>query len=369
MALFFLLCMTFYALFVLHSAWHFMRLRCRPLLPHPAGLPAVTVIIPARNEAACIGACLQSVLAQEYPPQLLQVVLINDHSTDATRDIALAIAREDPRLQVLDLQAEGINSYKKAAILQGMAAARGELIVQTDADCRVPPRWVAAMVAQFEPEVMMVSGPVRLTYGTSLLEKFQSLESMGLVALGAGSLAAGRPNMCNGANLAYRKAAFEAVGGYSGIDAVASGDDELLMHKMHQQFPRGLRFAKCRQAVVCTPALSHWKALRAQRIRWVSKARFYQNKWINVVQLIFYCAFWGFPLLLLTGQWMYLGAICALKMAADLAIMLPAANFFHNLRLLALLPVFQPFYIAYVLWVGIRGNFVKTYQWKNREVR
>ncbi len=365
-------CMFVYAGFVLYSAYHFRRARCKDSVQKPQA--SVSIIIPARNEAKHILDCLTSILNQDYPAERVEIILINDHSTDETKNLALKLAKEDTRLKVFDLAVDHINSYKKAAITQGISLSKGEIILQTDADCWVSPQWVSQMLAQFEKEVVFVSGPVYLVAGKSWMGKFQSLESMGLVALGGGAMTAGHPNMCNGANMAYRRSAFEQIGGYTQIDQIASGDDELLMQKMRKHFPNGLRFAKCTQAIVRTHTLTHWKALRAQRIRWLSKARFYKNRWTNVIQLISYLAFCGFPFFLFGSIWdssylWYLLFISLVKLLADLAIMVPAARFFHNLRLLAYLIPLQVVYIVYVLWIGIRGNFVYNYDWKDRKVR
>ncbi|MEL6593392.1 MAG: glycosyltransferase family 2 protein [Bacteroidota bacterium] len=255
-----------------------------------------------------------------------------------------------------------------------MHQAKGEIILQTDADCYLPETWASEMSAHFGGEVQLVSGPVLLTHSRHWLQSLQCLESIGLVVLGAGSLAGGKPNMANGANLAFRRQAFHEVGGYQGIDSVASGDDELLLQKFHAAYPGQLRFAKSDQAIVQTPALDNWSALKSQRLRWVSKARTYQNRGVNFVQLLSYLGFWSFPLCLLYGFWQWWGPLVALgllllKSIIDLVLMRKAAAFFHKLPLLRWLGLLELVYIPYVLWIGIAGNLVSRYEWKGRSVR
>ncbi|MEM6344971.1 MAG: glycosyltransferase, partial [Bacteroidota bacterium] len=301
-----LLCLFFYLGFVLRAGWHFARIE-RSVLPIAIGsLPSknfISVVIPARNEAENIASCLSSVLQQDYPPERFDVILINDHSTDETASIARSLQEAYPQLKVYDLPSGQRNAYKKAALSYAIERSQGEIILQTDADCIVPPQWLSTIASFFDEQTMLVSGPVQLTYQNHWLQRLQSLESKGLVVLGAGSLTAGTPNMANGANLAYRKEAFEAVGGFNNVDGVASGDDEFLLHKIHQAFPGKLKFAKAKEAIVKTPAQPNWSALKAQRLRWVSKARAYENRWVNVVQLLSYLGFWSFPLLLVYGFW------------------------------------------------------------------
>jgi cellulose synthase/poly-beta-1,6-N-acetylglucosamine synthase-like glycosyltransferase len=370
--LFFLLSlalMLFYAGYLVRMAWHFARL---PVHAHrPGPLPRVSVIVPARNEATNVAACIQGLRAQAYPAHLLELILVDDHSEDATLAIAQAEAAQDSRLHILSLASQAGWAYKKAAVAAGIAQAQGDILLTTDADCVAGPDWVASMVACFESEVSMVAGPVLLT-GSSVFAQFQALEFMGLIAVGAGAIGAGSPTMCNGANLAYRKAAFQSVGGFQGIDHIASGDDELLMHKLvaagHQ-----VRFAKSKAAIVRTPAQADWAGFKAQRIRWVSKSRHYDRKSITTTLVLSYLAMAGLPLMAVAALWWpmgwaFLGAAFALKMLAELAVLAQAASFFDNLRLLCWLPVEQAAHVAYVLWVGIAGNR-KGYQWKGRAVQ
>ncbi|MEZ4773412.1 MAG: glycosyltransferase [Bacteroidia bacterium] len=366
-------CLMIYILFILRNAYAFARIPCPDKL-QPEFQPFVSVVIPARNEAENIAACLHAVLSQDYPTHYFEVILVNDHSTDDTKIIAQEISRKYSNLRILDLSETGINSYKKAALTAGISAAKGEIILQTDADCYMGKTWLASMVACFHPHTGLVSGPVMLTYRPKLLEGFQAMESMGLVTIGAGSMAVGKPNMCNGANLAYRKSVFMEVGGFEGIDGVASGDDELLLQKIHLYKKYEMRFARCKDAIVRTEALATWRDLKAQRLRWVSKARSYKNRSVNTIQLISYLGFLTFPLWGLMcwydEKWLVplIGLFLA-KLIADYILLYQSAKFFHKLRLLLWVLPMQLAYIPYVLWIGVAGNIVKTYTWKGREVQ
>lgn len=361
--------LLFYVGYLLRSAWYWGKLE----EPVQGGdhLPRVAVIVPARNEATHIVACVQAILAQDYPRGLMEVIVVNDHSEDDTAALAQAAAGHDPRFRILSLEAQTGPAYKKAAVAQGIAASSSELIVTTDADCVMGPQWLRSLVGCFDAGTGLVSGPVLLE-GKGLFAEFQALEFMGLIAVGAAAIAAGHPTMCNGANLAYRRTAYEAVGGFAGIDHIASGDDELLMHKVAAMPQFQVRFAKLAAAIVRTPAQPTWEAFKQQRIRWVSKSRHYKRKAITLVLVLSYMAMLGFPLLAMAGMWDarlwgLLGLHAVLKLAAEAAVLVPAAIFFGKLPLLRWLPLEQAAHIAYVLWVGIAGN-VTSYQWKGREV-
>ncbi|MEM6264244.1 MAG: glycosyltransferase [Bacteroidota bacterium] len=370
-ALFFVLCMAYYLRFMLLSAMAFSRKTC---LATKNRLPSVSVVIPARNEAATLEECLTSVLKQTYAGEW-EVILVDDHSVDETASIAETLASSYPQLRVCRMELQGETfAYKKAAITAGIGLAKGEIIVQTDADCMVNPGWLHQMATAFEEKTAFISGPIQLTHGKTLLEKIQSLESMGLVTLGAGSLLRGFPNMCNGANMAYRKSVFEEVEGFKGVDHVASGDDELLLQKIHALGKYNLDFMACREAIVKTPALDNWPDLKAQRLRWVSKIRAYYSKRVNYIQSVAYLAFLGIPILGLGAIWFpflvwwMLGLIVA-KVGGDIFVLSRAANFFQKKDLLRYILPMQPLYLAYVLWIGIAGSLVQAYPWKGRTVK
>ncbi len=369
----FVLLMLYYWFYVRSAARHFQK-NNPPLLSSSDTLPTVSVVIPARNEAGNLSQCLASVLNQNYPSHLFEVILINDDSEDETGLIADQIAQNTPNLSVIHLKEKGLNSYKKAALTKGIDQAKGEIILQTDADCIVGKKWISSMMGFFCPKTAIVSGPVKFTYQSSVFEKIQTLEFMGLNILGAGSIAMKKPNMCNGANLAFRKSVFQQLNGYEGVDNVASGDDELLLQKIHKTKQYIIRYASTYSAIVSTPALPTLKDLFRQRIRWVSKSRSYIDRTINLTQMVFFLAILGIPLLLaLTPLSMYMLIpallILSLKIHADRYLMYLATRFFGEPHLICYLLLLEIAYIPYVIYVGIAGNLVETYQWKGRTTR
>jgi cellulose synthase/poly-beta-1,6-N-acetylglucosamine synthase-like glycosyltransferase len=364
--------MLFYAGFLLRSTWFWC------VIPHVPGeaekgiLPSVSVILPARNEAAHIQACVMAILHQDYPRDRYELILVNDHSEDDTLNRAMAAAAGNPNVKLLDLEGGTGPAYKKAAIAQGVSESNGEIIVTMDADCVMGRGWLSTMVAAFDRETGLVSGPVVLE-GRGIFEQFQALEFMGLIAVGAAGIVSGKPTMCNGANLAYRRAAFAEVGGFGGIEHLASGDDELLMHKIAAQTSYRIRFAKHRSAIVRSHAQPTWKGFWQQRIRWVSKRRHYLRAAISWTMVLAYLAMLGFPVLAIAGfwdsrLWWLFGFNLLLKIGAEATVLYPAAVFFDKLRLLWWLPLEQVAHIAYILWLGIAGNR-KQYEWKGRIVK
>ena len=100
----------------------------------------VTVLVPARNEAGFLSACLASIRAQDYPN--LQVVVVDSASTDATADIVRRHRREDPRVELVQVERPGIPT----ALNSGLARARGRWLVRVDAHSTVPETYVRRAV-------------------------------------------------------------------------------------------------------------------------------------------------------------------------------------------------------------------------------
>lgn len=363
---------------VYKAGWH--RQRPYEHEARPAAI-AVTVIIPARDEAQHIGPCLESVLNNHYPGHLLEIIVVDDFSTDNTAEIAAAILAGG-KGQVLRLEQylkpeERLNSYKKKALEIAIGKARGSWIITTDADCRVPSGWLQALSSMMEqPGIQFIAAPVTFTAPAQRKDTcyyFQSLDFMTMQGITAASLQLGLGNMCNGANLAFSREAFYAVDGYKGIDHIASGDDMMLMYKIQQQYPTGIRYLKMQQAIVETPAQAGWRSFLNQRIRWSSKADKYDDKKLTAILALVY--FFNVHLLVLAVAgffnsfywWWLLGMLFA-KILAELLFLVPVASFYSKKRELLVFPLLQPLHILYIILAGFLGKF-GSYQWKGRKVK
>lgn len=337
-----------------------------------------SVIIPARNEAGSIAACLESILKQDYPNHLFEIIVIDDHSTDNTVSIVEGLVEKYANLQLLQLHKiidlPVVNSYKKKAIEIAIRYAKGNYIVTTDADCNVRPLWLsnyASFILQ-KPSVF-VAAPVKFSNSGTFLSIFQCLDFLSLQGVSAASVHNRFHTMCNGANIAYSKKTFLEVGGFSGIDAIASGDDMLLMHKIFVKEPTGVNFLFSKESIVETPPMATWKEFFNQRIRWASKADKFDDKRIFWVLVLVYglnfslfilpvLAFWNIHAL---GIWLLL---VIAKTIIELRFMFPVARFFGDEKLLWWFPIMQPFHIAYTVIAGWLGKF-GTYTWKGRVVK
>ncbi len=357
--------MLYYVIYVYRATY------APPPLASPY-FPFVSVVIAARNEAPNIEKCIHSILAQNYPPDKYEIILVNDFSEDNTAKIAQKIAQNFPQFKVFSLEK---NAGKKAAISYGILQAKGEIILQTDADCWAGKEWLTTIMSFFTEKTALVSGPVQLVSNDyHLFSQLQIWEFMGLNLLGGGAMNLGKPNMCNGANLAFRKAVFEEVKGFEGIDKVASGDDELLLQKINALQKYEIHYAFAQAAIVQTLVQEAFMRFWRQRVRWVSKARAYQNRSINVTQILFFLAILGIPVLFCLGFWdknMFSLAffLFIIKTCFDFPLMRKACHFFGQKFSFFTFICLEISYIPYVSSIGIIGNFVQSYTWKGRKVK
>ncbi|MGI8950497.1 MAG: glycosyltransferase [Chitinophagaceae bacterium] len=366
-----------YCMLILNYIKWFTRLK---IFEFPGKISAVnsfSIIIPARNEEKNIENCINSVLENDYPKRLFEVIIVNDFSSDATAEKVKTLQQKYSNLRLINLAdfvESKLNSYKKKAIEVAIGQSKNDWIITTDADCTATQKWLELFDAYIQKNnSVFIAAPVMFINNNSLLSIFQTLDFISLQGITAASVSAGFHSMCNGANLCYKKSVFFEANGFAEIDAVASGDDMLLMHKIQQKYPAKIGYVFNQNAVVSTLSMLDWKSFFNQRIRWASKATNYNDKKIFWVLLLVY--FFNLYLFLLPfasifmpflfNYWLIL---LAAKTICELGFMLPAARFFNDQKILWWFPLMQPLHIIYTVIAGWVGKFGK-YEWKGRIVK
>ena len=335
----------------------------------------ITIIIPARNEAANIITCLNSICLNNYPATCYQIIVIDDYSTDATAALVKNYTAENVLLlQLQNFTHHNIIAYKKKAIEIGIEHATGELIITTDADCIVPVNWLQCIDSYYQQtNAALIVMPVQFLHTPTMLSTFQSLDFMTLQGITGASVFKNMHSMCNGANLAYTKKVFNQVHGFKGIDNIASGDDMLLMHKIFALYPHKIKYLKTPEVIVKTAPAATITHFFNQRIRWASKADTYDDKRIFAVLLLVYILNVWLVLLGIASFFnaeilqLFLVALL-LKTIIELIFLVPVAHFFAGKKLLWYFPLAQPFHITYTIIAGWLGKF-GSYSWKGRVVK
>lgn len=332
----------------------------------------VSILIAARNEEEKIHLTIEDILAQKYPKELMEIIIVDDHSTDNTSKIIASYAKDGVKLIQLN-EAEALNSYKKKAISEAIKLSKGELIVATDADCRMDNLWLANVVAMYQTgHWNLISSPVVYFEEKSFFERIQTLEFLYLIGLGAAGIGNKMPTTCNGANMAYKKDVFLALDGFKGIDDLASGDDELFLHKVAKAYPGTIGFCKSYDAIVYTHGKENLKEFMKQRKRWASKTVKYDNNalvlvavsiWLfNLSLAINFVLAFFFPVFakLLAVQFI-------IKFAAEAFFLERLTTFAKRKNLIYNLIIVTFIHVAYFIYIGLAGNTGK-YDWKGRSV-
>ncbi len=336
--------------------------------------PYLSVLVAARDEAGSIGACCRAVLGQSYPAGQFELIVVDDHSADATAAVVMQLA--DSRVHLLHLaDFPAYGTGKKAALQLGIDHSLGAYIVTTDADCLPHTEWLTTLAGGFAQGYGMLLGPVAIAPGNTFLTAWQGLDVAGTMLLTGATAAWGMPLLANGANFAYAKDWYRALGGHQGHHDKASGDDIFLLQKAALDAPHRIGFLPQAAAVVVTQPADSWRALFWQRLRWAAKTGAYRDARLVLFQAGVYtlCA----ALLLLAGAAILHPAAYATWAAAAWGIKLLADGvYLHDACyrlgqpawLLWLLPA-QVLHVVYIVVVGTLALLPVRFVWKGRRVR
>ncbi len=338
--------------------------------------PKVSVIIAARNEQENIGSILNDLVQQNYPQDRYEMIVANDHSTDDTAARVRKLADQHHNIRLLDMGDIPKNfSPKKFAIQTAVQMARGDIILATDADCRVGRDWVATMASYFKPSVGFVIGFSQ--FGArgekqSLIENLQTFDFVTLMGVAAGTTNLGFPMAASGQNLGYRKSAFKEVGGYTRVAHRVSGDDVLLMQLIRKYTDYRIVYASDAPSFAISEPQPTLESLINQRKRWASNGA-YQLKlnpmfFMYLMQVLLFNAalLVGIPAALIVGKYLNVMLLCLfLRVLFEYAIALRSAFYFNRTDVLKFFPLWFVSQIPYIVGVGIAGTFGK-FNWKER---
>lgn len=334
----------------------------------------VSVIIVGRNEASHIKSLINSIIANNYPDELFEIIYIDDFSTDDSINVLKNIDSNNLKIHELkevDIP-ENLNNYKKTALKYAVSLTNGEIIIQTDADTVVGEDWIISHVSCYENEkINFVTGPVFFKSNNTAIELFQKYDFIATMGVTCASIDSKLHYMANGANMSFRKKVFNDFQG----NEFASGDDMFLIQDVAYRYPNSVMFLKNNESKVYTYPESNISDFIRQRLRWATKTNSYKNSSLKFVIMITFLI--NFIVLVNLIMILFLGLghlyftvfLIITKLIVDFTFTSSVAKYFKeevkgiNL-VMALLR-----YPIYIVSIGVISNFSKKYIWKEREVK
>jgi len=343
----------------------------------PANLPKATVIVAARNEGENILRCLNSLNNLEYPEDRLEIIIVDDKSTDATGKIIDEFICDKHKFKKIITKKEiGRLKGKTNALANALDIASGEIILTTDADCMVSPLWVKTTVSYYKNNVAAVTG-----FTTQIVNDnfsgMQAIDFIYLLFVASGTINLGTPISCIGNNMSYMKSAYDEVGGYENLPFSVTEDFNLL-NAIWKLGKYKIIAPLDRDALVTSLPCRSFKELFRQKKRWAVGG-------IGVPLPGYLLFIFGFatnfcvfitPFLLLlqetaafssstvTSTWLYLGFF---KIAIDSFVLHPIHNRLGILKNLKYFLTFELYYIIYVSALPFVLFTNRKVIWKGRE--
>lgn len=364
----------FYSLVVLSLIVGLVRLQRQKT----HGTPFVSVIVAARNEDKNLERLLAQLAVQTYPAY--EVLVINDRSTDKTGEIISTFEKRFPHIKRIDISSiDPRMPAKKNALATGILKSQGEILCFTDADCLPMTTWIAELVSLFTPSVGLVAGyspydESWLPDGTphsshlkTLFYRFIAYEELKGAAWAAGSIGLGKAWLCTGRNLAYRRAAYDQVGGFEKIRYSVSGDDDLFLLLVRRETDWDIRYTTAPEGFVRTIPPRTFAEFVRQRRRHFSAGKYFPAG-MKIFFPLFHLA--NLSLLasalafLFTAGDYFLGLFAfGVKVFVDLGLFFTAARRFNEWKFSSSFLLMEILYIFYNTLIGPLG-FISRFEWK-----
>lgn len=286
---------------VFYYAWFFSRVAFYEQKPrsrsqhHP-----VSVIICARDEDENLARNLPGVLVQNYR-STYEVIAVNDNSLDDSKYILQELKKTFKSLNVVELTQEAkLISGKKYPLSIGIREAKHEVLLLTDADC-VPASeyWVEKMQGAYDDDTEIVLGYGAYHKKSGALNKIIRFETFHTALQYLSYALAGMPYMGVGRNLSYKKGLFLRNKGFSSINHIPSGDDDLFINKVATGKNTAVIIDP--EAVTRSIPKTTWKGWLKQKRRHYTTAKFYKPKHKFLLGLYFTTQFLFYPLLIISA--------------------------------------------------------------------
>ncbi len=338
-------------------------IRRPPAQPLSRDTPKISVLVAARNEESTIEECITSLLKNDYPDHCTEIVLINDSSTDKTGDIMCRYAQQYSNIVYVSVEMESPKLRGKAnALAEGIKKSSGEIYLFTDADCRVPRRWITKQVSYFDKDTGIVGGFTRLR-SWSWFTGMQALDWLFLYTVASAIAGFNKPLTAVGNNLCVRKEAYDDTGGYEKLPFSVT-EDYILVNAVKKTGKWKIRFPMDPDTLIESNPCPDVRALYRQKHRWATGG----GDMEPVAFLFFAPVFILHALIVLFPIIGIFPAALTLlaKTGIDSILLFKTLKTFKAIGLYRYILLFEILYIAYVLLLPFQIVFSKKVIWKDR---
>ena len=334
--------------------------------------PNVSIIVCVRNGSVSLSRILNQLKNQKYNGEL-EFIIVDDQSTDDTKEIILKFIADDNRFKYFSSTNDTSNlNHKKKALNIGIESASNEYLLFTDVDCEVNEGWTSAMMSSYNGNDYVV-GYSETIPNNSIVSHFQSIDFRMLMLSCASTTFAGFPLACSGQNQSYKKSLFLSVGGFERIQNLLQGDDSIFLQICRKVKNIKVSFAFIKESYVKAKRIDSLKEFLMQRIRWAGDANimWQYNKLFFIIILSTFVINLSYCILLLT---LFLSekfillfiALTSVKVILEFLLYFLGSKKLNRdilIKSFFLWFIFNPFY---TVLVGLLSFYVQKIKWKGR---
>lgn len=231
-------------------------------------LPFISIIVPARNEEKNIKRCINSLTKLKYPPELMEIIIVNDRSTDKTEKYIKKKVKKNKNIKLISIYNDDEKEIpgKPGALDIGIKSSIGKYILMTDADCKVNKNWARTIVEHFIKSDSSLISSFTLVAHSNFFDKYQAVEWLFTHTMACGGVGMNTALGCYGNNLSIKKSVYEEIGGYKKIPF--SVTEDLALQQAVYNYDGKVDYICDKKATVRTKPLSTFNDYLKQRHRW-----------------------------------------------------------------------------------------------------
>ncbi len=328
-------------------------------------LPTISIIVAARNEEENIMECIQSLDKLEYPEEKIEIILVDDNSTDATGKIIDEFIHGKPKfIKVVSSNKRGDLKGKTLAIANAIEFVKNEIILTTDADCVVSPKWAKTIASYYIDDKVAIVNGMTNQFETNSFAAMQSVDFIYLLSTASGTINIGKPMSCIGNNMSYRKSAYDEVGGYENLEFSVTEDFRLLI-AINNLKKYKILYPIDKDSLVTSKACKSGKELYHQKKRWSVGGLDSEPSGAVLISIAFVTNLMMFVSLLFFSKAIF--TLMAFKIIIDYFFVFPVHQKLGLKLKLKNFLLFELYFPIYVVAMPFILLFSRKVYWKERE--